>query len=94
MNNLVVDLDDPTVKLWGRLAVYALVFLAPGYANSSRDERFSNQYYYHPFLRFSLTLSLSDSLTLSLSYAGYCCSRYRRFDWVGTYNFNSSHEKL
>ena len=56
MNNLVVDLDDPTVKLWGRLAVYALVFLAPGYANSSRDERFSNQYYYHPFLRFSLTL--------------------------------------
>jgi hypothetical protein len=34
MNNLVVDLDDPTVKLWGRLAVYALVFLAPGYANS------------------------------------------------------------
>ena len=58
MNNLVVDLDDPTVKLWGRLAVYALVFLAPGYANSSRDERFvfSNRYYYHPFLRFSLTL--------------------------------------
>ena len=58
MNNLVVDLDDPTVKLWGRLAVYALVFLAPGYANSVCDERFSNQYY-HPFLRFSLTLSLS-----------------------------------
>ena len=56
MNNLVVDLDDPTVKLWGRLAVYALVFLAPGYANSVCDERFSNQYYYHPFLRFSLTL--------------------------------------
>ncbi len=41
MNNLVVDLDDPTVKLWGRLAVYALVFLAPGYANSVCDERFS-----------------------------------------------------
>ena len=55
MNNLVVDLDDPTVKLWGRLAVYALVFLAPGYANSVCDERFSNQYY-HPFLRFPLTL--------------------------------------
>ena len=25
-------------------------------ANSFCDERFSNQYYYHPFLRFSLTL--------------------------------------
>ena len=60
MNNLVVDLDDPTVKLWGRLAVYALVFLAPGYANSVCDERFS----INTIIRFFVSLRLSDSLTL------------------------------
>ena len=31
LDDVVVDLDDPTVKLWARLAVYALVFIAPGY---------------------------------------------------------------
>ena len=31
LDDVVIDLDDPTVKLWARLAVYALVFIAPGY---------------------------------------------------------------
>ena len=53
MNNLVVDLDDPTVKLWGRLAVYALVFLAPGYANSFAMRVFSN---HTTIIRFFVSL--------------------------------------
>ena len=58
-DDALVDLDDPTVKLWARLAVYALVFVAPGYALDFHALRLFS---FFP-IRFSLCL-LSLSIFL------------------------------
>jgi hypothetical protein len=61
-DDALVDLDDPTVKLWARLAVYALVFVAPGYALDFHALRL---FFFFP-IRFSVSLCLL-SLSIYLS---------------------------
>ena len=62
-DDALVDLDDPTVKLWARLAVYALVFVAPGYALSTF---FSNPFFAVSLCLLSLYLSSRRLISLSL----------------------------
>jgi hypothetical protein len=63
-DDALVDLDDPTVKLWARLAVYALVFVAPGYALC---DFFSNPFFAVSLCLLSLYLSSRRLISLSFS---------------------------
>lgn len=69
-DDALVDLDDPTVKLWARLAVYALVFVAPGYALAFHALRlffFFFQSVFRGLALLTLSLSFFSSTNLSLS---------------------------
>ena len=68
-DDALVDLDDPTVKLWARLAVYALVFVAPGYALAFHALRlffFFFQSVFRGLALLTLSLSFFSSTNLSL----------------------------
>ena len=63
-DDALVVLDDPTVKLWARLAVYALVFVAPGYALAFHALRL---FFFFPIRFFAVSLCLRFAYALSLS---------------------------